>query len=253
MELFRLTLFPLVLACNILMAADCEVRGPSGESWTVHLSDSAKISDLKKEIEDSEGIPEEEQELWLDNCRIPDNLAVKMLDEAIIDLTDVTELPEGEGAGEELKPEARDYWKELEDSERSMIREQVIEIANSSLARLLWLKSHLEGIEAQINHVHPLRYLLYCFEEEETKVAMRNVRKRGGFVWHELDKRISHSLRQEKEAGNLKMDQIQDMAKELGIDWKPLVTPVDACDAGALMSKLIELVPRKGDYRRYDM
>ena len=243
MRLFSFSLMSLLCLSLTLSAKEYQVTGPQGECWVVHLSEQADCAALKKHLSSTVGISEEKQVLLADGHKLEDGILLKALNGKPIKVITKNEIPEG----------GRDYWQELSYDEMRIIREQVVAIANSSLPRLLCIQSQLESMEKEIDHVHPLRYLLYVFEEEETKVAMRNVNRRGGFVWSKLNDRISYSLRKDHELGNVTTEQVDDVAFRLGIAPDTLYDPANRCDSATLISELIRLVPRGGDFDRYNM
>lgn len=206
------------------------------ELFVLHLPKGARVADLQTHVEATLGIAVERQLLSVEGEEL---LADEILTSQEIDLS---ERPDG----------WRDYWQELTEHEKGVIRYQVTLMANSSLPKLLWMKSELERMVSDIDHVHPLRFLSYCFEEEELKVAMRHVRRRGGWIWSGLDEEVSKSLRRSRDNHNLNDAQIDDVAARLGIDPEPLRHSVHACHGGGLISKFVELVPRSGDHSRHN-
>lgn len=249
----KLCLYLCLISFTSLSAAHYELQVGEDveESWFVNLPPQTTIKDLKLHISLTMHTPPEEQYLFIGDELLEDHQELGHLSsKRLLWIRSSTE--ESVSTQKPGNKGARDYWAELTEEEKGIIRYQVKEMANSSLARLIYIQKHLEEMAAEIDHVHPIRFLLFCFQEEELKVCMRNVQRGYKWVWKALDKRVSASLRRSKNHDNLNDDQIYDMAALLNIPAEPLKSPIYKCQGGQLISTLIKLVPREGEHNRYD-
>jgi hypothetical protein len=146
----------------------------------------------------------------------------------------------------------RFYDQLVSNPERQDIHFIIVTLANKSLVSLLNYKKPLEDAGKRVNHVHPLRFLESIFADEEMKVAMHNVRKRG-WVWDDFFKGLAGSLGEESNQNNMTTHMVLDFCTNLEISSTEILPLVNMHQWKELIDALIRLVPRKGDFDHYDM
>ena|ERR1700733_2518388 len=128
--------------------------------------------------------------------------------------------------------------------------------SNKSLRQILKEKGALEKAGDKIDEVHPLRFLMYVFSEEELKAAMANLKAKSGLnsmPWKKFKKGLFESLTDEYEKNNITPEFIADFAANLGIDPTLIIPAIQENDWDKLLSLLIKLIPRQGNYNRYNI
>lgn len=148
---------------------------------------------------------------------------------------------------------SRNYHLDVTPTEREDIAFIVINLGRSSLKKLLGLKSTLKKAGTRVDHVHPFKFLSVVFSDEELKVAILQIRERGGWVAKEFFSGMYDSLTEEANSGNLKDEFLLDFANKLEIDVSLISKVVESKDWKELINVLIEVLPRQGDPNRYDM
>ncbi len=145
----------------------------------------------------------------------------------------------------------RDYFAPLTANEIGDIRHIVTSLANRSLIHLLANRGEFEAAGDRVDHVHPLKFLMVIFTDEELKVCVRNMRGRG-WVWGSFASGLTDSLATESSIDNLRIEHIYDFASTVEIDPNMIVPSVEQKKWEEFINLLIEHVPRKGDHGRYD-
>lgn len=145
----------------------------------------------------------------------------------------------------------RDYNAPLTTNEKSDIRYIITTLASKSLISIAKNRSQLEAAGDRIDHIHPLKFLLAVFTDEELKVGIRNIRGRG-WVWNDFISGICQSFSTESSIGNLKLDFIQNFAALTKIQTMQIMTQIQNNRWEELVDVLIEIIPRNGDSGRYD-
>lgn len=145
----------------------------------------------------------------------------------------------------------REYYVPVTPSEESDIRFILTSLANRSLISLALIKSELEAAGARIDHLHPFRFLMTVFMDEEMKVCVRNIRSRG-WVWEQFSGGLIECLRTEQRIGNLKEEHTRDLARLVGIQISYIEKAIQQGKWDLFIDTLIARVPRKGDHDRYD-
>lgn len=154
--------------------------------------------------------------------------------------------------GNQSRHVTRDYSLELTQSDRNDIRYIITTMADKSLATLLRLKGQLETAGDRIDHVHPLRFLEAIFGDEQLKVAIHNIRKRG-WVWGDFFKGISTSLGLEYSHNNVTDEMVHDFASIVKISPKEILPSIHSQKWAEFIDILIKKIPRSGNPGRYDM
>jgi hypothetical protein len=121
--------------------------------------------------------------------------------------------------------------------DRAVVAEIITTMAENSKLSLYFKKPHLKEIGAQINHLHPLKFLSAIFSEPELKLCMR-------FIWGDYFKRTSildnlaPALTREAEKGKLEQ-YLKDFAKEVNISAESIKPFFDGQDWENMVLHLI--------------
>ncbi len=146
----------------------------------------------------------------------------------------------------------RNYKIPATKNEQEIVQYIVITMANKSLAKIWKERNALKKAGDKLEHLHPFRFLLAIFTNEEAKAAMASLKGRE-WVWGEFKKGLYTSLTEEHEKRNLKVEHVNDFAEQLGIQSQLILPAIKNCDWDELVSALIKHVPREGDPTRYNM
>jgi len=114
-------------------------------------------------------------------------------------------------------PQAEVLYKDLAftEQDKANIYELITTMAQSNKFQLLFKQSHLKTIGAQINHVHPLKFLSAVFCDPELKPLMVHIRN-DGFKWSGLMDGLGPSLTREAIKGKLEF-YLNDFTSELNL------------------------------------
>lgn len=145
----------------------------------------------------------------------------------------------------------RSYENSLSQGEADDIRFIVTTLADKSIPTILKNKGAIEAAGDRIDHVHPLRFLMCVFTNEELKVGIRNLRAKG-LLWGEFVAGLKDSLATESNNQNITNAQIAHFASTVGIDINIIYTPIQERRWDNFIDLLIAHIPRKDDGNRYD-
>lgn len=145
----------------------------------------------------------------------------------------------------------RDYHAPLSASEKSDIKYIVTTLANKSLISIAKNRGQLEAAGDRIDHVHPLKFLLTVFTDEELKVGIRNIRGRG-WIWNDFIAGIAKCFSTESTIGNLKTEIIHNFSRQASIKPEQISSQIESKRWEELVDVLIDIIPRSGDSGRYD-
>lgn len=145
----------------------------------------------------------------------------------------------------------RNYHAEVSEREKEHIRFIITSLADKSLIAIAFIKGDLESAGDQIDHIHPLRFLMTVFTDEEMKVGMRNIRGRG-WIWGQFLAGLKECLNTEMHIGNIKEEYINDFSAQIELAFHRIYPFVHTHDWDGLIEVLINEIPRKGDHDRYD-
>ena len=124
------------------------------------------------------------------------------------------------------------------EEDRANIYEIISTMAENGKLSLLFKQSHLKEIGAQINHVHPLKFLSAIFTDPHLKSCMY-------YIWDDYFKRngfldgLGPSLTREAEKGKLHQ-YLSDFATEVGASADNLRPYFDAQDWENMVHYLID-------------
>lgn len=144
----------------------------------------------------------------------------------------------------------RNYDAPLTASEISDIRYIVTSLSSRSLVYLLSNRGDFEAAGDRLDHLHPLKFLMAIFVDEEMKAAIRNIRGRG-WVWGNFIAGFKDSFSTEDSLGNVRKDQVMDFAQNVEVDFQLVYPSFQRKNWEECINLLIEYVPRKGDHDRY--
>lgn len=148
---------------------------------------------------------------------------------------------------------SRNYEIKATKRDKEDISYIVTTLGRSSLKKIWDAESSLKKAGDRIDHLHPLRFLAHVFSDEETKVGLLQIKERGGIPSKKFFGNLYDTLSNEAELNNLKQEYIIDFANTLKIDPNKIFKPIEKRDWKELLTVLIELLPRSGDPKRYDM
>lgn len=146
----------------------------------------------------------------------------------------------------------RNYFAEVTNEEKADIRYIVTTIANKSLISIALIKNEIEEAGDRIDHLHPLRFLMTVFSDEELKAGVRNIRGRG-WLWNHFTGGIKESLSTEANIDNLKeIEHVAHFAQTLNLDPNIILPAIRQQRWDDFIDLLITHIPRSGDHDRYD-
>lgn len=146
----------------------------------------------------------------------------------------------------------RNYYAPLTDSEKTDIAFILKTLANNSWIKILKNKSSLKKAGDRIDHVHPLKWLLAIFGNEELLVCVRTIDGKP-FVWKEWLDGTIRSLSEEHALNNLKPEYIENFAHQLKIDPALIRPAIENRQWEQFINILIASVPRtEGSADRYN-
>lgn len=150
------------------------------------------------------------------------------------------------------KEKFRDYNVAPTKSDKSDIKYIVTTLARDSLISVGKQRSSLNKAGDRIEHVHPFRFLLVVFEDEEIKAGVHAIRDRGGWIGSGFFDGLTESLKNEHARGNI-APFISHFAAELKIEADLVESHVKKGSWNALIFDLIDKIPRKIDPNRYNI
>lgn len=122
-------------------------------------------------------------------------------------------------------------------------------LSNSSLPKIKTSESSLNKAGDRIDHVHPLQFLLCVFNNEEVKVAVRNLVGRS-WVWKEFLSGLTETLAEENGKNNIQPF-LNEFAAMLKVDVNILLPLQKSGKWDRFVTLLIDSVPRDGNSDRY--
>lgn len=145
----------------------------------------------------------------------------------------------------------RNFLAEVSPEEKSDIRFIITTLANKSLIAVALAKSDLEAAGDRIDHIHPLRFLITVFTDEELKVGIRNIRARG-WIWNHFIGGLKDCLAVETRIGNMKEEHIGHFSRIVKIESKLIIPALSQQRWEEFVDLLITHIPRSGNQDRYD-
>lgn len=138
-----------------------------------------------------------------------------------------------------VKPVETSYFQlECTEQDKANIYEIISTMAEKGKLSLLFQQSYLREIGAQINHVHPLKFLAVIMKEPYLKSCM-------SYIWDDYFKRngfmdgIAPALSREAEKGKLEFH-LDEFAKDVGLPKEHIKAYFDVHDWENLVLYLIQ-------------
>lgn len=238
----RQWILSLVLPIS-LVATEVSVIGSNGEIAKFNLNAEDRFEEVINYIDQSLAILDADSDNRLaDNSDFPKEIQLNLV--LASNKMDVK-------AAKKVST-ARNYWAPLTAKENDDLHYILDTLAQASLLKIGKSKSSLKKAGDRIDHIHPLRFLLAIFSDEQLKADIHAMRNRG-WIWSEYMDGLSRTLNQEAQAGNLKPEFIQNFAATLGIDPNAITPLIQSSQWSALVDTLINTIPRKGPTDRYNI
>jgi hypothetical protein len=146
----------------------------------------------------------------------------------------------------------RNYNSYVTLTEKTDIAYIINTLSKSKLITLMHLKKNLELAGDRINHVHPLRFLMTIFLDEELKVGLRNIRT-NGWVWNDFMKGLRDSFNEEFARMNMREEYVRDFTSTLRVRMEDILPLIHNAKWDQLVDVLINILPREGRSDRYDL
>ena len=150
------------------------------------------------------------------------------------------------------KPVWRDYSVSVTKQEKKDMAYIITTLANDNLISVGVSKSSLKKAGDRIDHLHPFRFLITVFADEELKAGIHAIRDRGGWIWEGFIDGLTGSIEQEAAGGNL-LQFTTDFAKKVKIQPSLIQPSLEKGKWSEFVDVLIDKIPREIDPNRYDM
>lgn len=236
-----------------LCSGQAIIRFPNGDSFFLELPSEATAARVGEFLEEVFGLPEGKMILASERGVVSPREKIDPACECEFWVHFISEEdPESEYLPKKTYAGYRKYHLAVTEAEKKDIRFIMKTLSQKSLTSLWGYKTQLENAGDRIDHIHPLRFLECIFSDDELKVYIHNIRKRGSWVWGEFIKGFKDSLQEEAEIGNLKDEYLNDFVSHIGIEIGLIYNIVKARKWEDLIKTLIINVPRDGDSGRYD-
>lgn len=235
-RIFHGAIIVLSLASSLVFGEDILVRTPDGEEMTVEVQPEETFIDVIKRIKSQVNLTEEndgenQNALGIPNYRL--------------DFLSVSDAVRGAS-----KP--RKYNENVSSADKSDVRYIITTLATSTWTTLLSEKSSLKKAGERVDHVHPLRFLMCVFTDDEMNGCVHSIRDRSK-VWKEFFSGLSNTLEEEAGKDNMRPEFIRDFSKKVKVDLNLLLKPINDRRWKDFVDILLEQIPRTGNPDRYDL
>lgn len=146
----------------------------------------------------------------------------------------------------------RDYWAVVSKDEKADITYIIRTLAYESLISIGGKRSSLKKAGDRIDHIHPLRFLMTVFQEEELKAGIAAIRGQTSWVKDGFFDGLIGSLKEEGGKDNL-ISFSDHFSKTLNIPSKSVNTYLQKGNHKEFIDYLIDTIPRQNDPNRYNM
>lgn len=146
----------------------------------------------------------------------------------------------------------RDYYRENSKEDTSHLSFIICTMGFKSVFKIFKERNALKSAGDKIDHLHPLRFVMGIFTDDEMLAAVHNIKGRT-LIWPEFKKGLYPSLTEETKNNNMNVEYIEDFAKRVQVDSNLIIRPLQQQKWDEFMNVLFKNVPRKGDPKRYDM
>lgn len=233
----RSTLIGLLLMLEIPFDAQCKtlnIINSTGENVEIQVTDSDKFSDVLD---------------WIQAYSYDSIQNSYAINEGEFDL----KISEGNVVISSKKAQGRDYNAPVTKSEKKDIHYIITTLARDSLISIGTSESSLKKAGKRINHIHPLRFLIIAFSDEELKAGVHGIRDRTSWISNGFFDGIGKSFSEEKAKQNLKPEFIKDFANILQVDINAITPFIQQSKWKDFINFLIDTIPRENDPNRYGM
>lgn len=158
----------------------------------------------------------------------------------------------GVAVAKKVEKKWRDYAVPVSKSEKSDIAYIVKTLAYDSLISIGRQRSDLKKAGDRIDHIHPFRFLMTVFQDEELKVGVAAIRQQISWVKDGFFDGLIESLKEEASRDNL-LPHINDFAKRVKISSNSLDSLLSKGSHKEFVDYLIDNIPRQNDPNRYNM
>ncbi len=222
---------PLVQLCLLFTVFSVEakelvVRDPQGDTFVMDLNHEESFAEVLELLESDFG----EQPCMLD---FKANALIAANDRAVTQMV------------------LRNYQSIVSASEKADISFIVNTLGMSSLISITKNKSALKKAGQRIDNIHPLRFLMCVFTDEQMKASMEAMQSRN-WIWDEFTSGLLRSLEEETSRNNLK-EFLGDFATQLGISVDLISPSINKRQWMQFIKILIQKIPRDSSAGRYDM
>lgn len=90
-------------------------------------------------------------------------------------------------------------------------------LAKSSLASLMWNSSTLNGLQKDVQHIHPFNFLEAVVHHPPLKKDFLSVVERGGMIWSQCFSRFKENLELQDSMGNV-APYVEDFSRRVQLD-----------------------------------
>lgn len=219
-------MFMLCAAATSLNAYQVVARSPSGELAVVNVESEENFLDVIADLKSNYG---HDKEFIVDFMEKP-AIAAKSIAKKATD--------------------SKNYGKSVSSSEKSDIRYIITTLGFSSLVKIAQSKSSLKKAGKRVDNIHPLRFLLTIFSDEEMKAGIYSMRNRG-WIWGEFIGGVKDSCEEVSSANNLGLNLVADFASRLGVDPNILYPSVINHQWEQMVNILIDTIPRSTNANHY--
>lgn len=247
----RLYFVTTTLLALPLIGREVEVRIPNGDNFVMNVSPDVTVLNFLGQIEEMMDPIDSTSNLMVEGEKV--SFVPKELFEHqkfILEFSFASVAADHPSA-QKSATVIRDYSIPVTKDEKKNISYIVTTLANKSLVKILSLKSSLEKAGDKLQLVHPLRFLMCIFTDEELKVCVHNIMGRS-WVWKDFMKSLNDSLEEENKKGNV-TDFVMDFSHKVGIDFGLIYPLAQERRWEDFVKMLSAYIPRQGNPDRYDM
>lgn len=211
----------LTLAVIPLDAREIIVRSPQGEPIIVDIRSEESFVETLEVLENTFGVK----------------------DEFVIDFQRTAfAKAESRKAAEPI----RNYYVAMTAKEKEDLSFIINTLGSGDLIKVAKNRSKLKKAGDRIDHLHPLRFLMGIFTDEQMKVSMTVID--GKFmVWDGFLGGLEPSCETETNRNNMTPEMVADFAKQVGVDFNLIYPAIANRQWVELVHILMAHVPRKGN------
>jgi hypothetical protein len=253
MYAFSKLLAPICLFTFCLSSHEVIVRTPSGESLTFDVDPQMPFQEVVGHIEnyvkqENASLIENQESFALDQCMAvaqEENSSSKgWLMEFMLGATAATTT--------KAQTSFRDYWQNVTVKEKADLKYIVTTLATGSWTKIISESRSLKKAGERLDHLHPLRFAMAIFSDEELKAGAHAIRETGGKIWREFFGGLEKSLTRESKNNNIKPEHIQHFTATLNLKGNAIPDSLQNKRWEEFVKHLMQQLPRGGNPGRYD-